>query len=1049
MDGTKDVEDEKQQQKSSPLSIDTNCLTASVDQPSNSHSASSTSTTTSSCSPVASASAIDCMRMSRASGDGQHATSTCAHCGRENATNSDFAESSSSNLLLLLHGGSLPSQEAKLIRKRDLARQASGGQGALSAPDDEPSVAEWIFCDLCRKWFHCVCVDVQDYEVPLIDKFHCTSCRFEHGNSIMKVARLAHRYAFDDESERELPEQVGTEQWIRHFRERCHEHPEAPQPSAFQVFENGAELMANFAFEKCWDRPIKVRNPRGLGLSMPDDPYFDVLDVIRLLSNTVTVDTIDVYAQRSYTMSLGRFYDMWRKRVRDRLYNILSLEFSGTKLGKIVRPPSLVRALSWVQKFWPDDNCNNRDDDNDNNCLVEHVEQQQQQQHHQRECLRAENGDGNRHGQAGGAVTAAQPMHNTDPYEFANKPAQPSLSSSSSLLLSSNDVNGSTKQQQRMAAAAHQSSRPFVENFCLMGMRGSYTDFHIDFGGSSVWYHVFRGEKVFFVARPTAPNLAEFLRWQRMDGRKRSETFFGDCLAPGEQLYRVHVRERETLFLPSGWIHAVLTPEDSLVFGGNFLHSLNVPMQIKIYEMELAAETDERFKFPFFELCNFYAAKNIAETLKDHTAEGIVAAQLQLDAAKALRDKCKEWLQLSGDKFAVLGGNLRLLERELGRQRCLRRRICERALLTATVAMSNDTSASTSASGSPCPTTTPLQLLSTEAGEGYKLDAQDLLDRSFAVEDEEDEYLEDEEAEEEEQKGGEDGWDGRRTTTEEDDDDEVEGEEEEELAQTKQRKKQRRRRRRTITDQQQQQTAVLEIESTGPVKLKIKLPCWRGVLSSTVKDGGEQSCSSSSSVQQQFSVKRSWEKKKHFAVTEEEEETPTLDVGAMFSGKSTHGRRLRPTVRISESATALDAQSFSTVNDAFDAASSSFAKAGCNNNSGDNDYEEPAKKMKGAAAAGIETKAFLAQFTAEERRLIESAERAAELDCRGALFSPIPPSKKKLSNNKKHLVKKDEKEAPNAQPPATAAARLAKVPKRPPMNAQQRIAKKLGLMRKK
>lgn len=26
--------------------------------------------------------------------------------------------------------------------------------------------------------------------------------------------------------------------------------------------------------------------------------------------------------------------------------------------------------------------------------------------------------------------------------------------------------------------------------FCLMGMEGSYTDFHIDFGGSSVWYNV-------------------------------------------------------------------------------------------------------------------------------------------------------------------------------------------------------------------------------------------------------------------------------------------------------------------------------------------------------------------------------------------------------------------------------------------------------------------------------------------------------------------------------------------------------------------------------
>lgn len=38
----------------------------------------------------------------------------------------------------------------------------------------------------------------------------------------------------------------------------------------------------------------------------------------------------------------------------------------------------------------------------------------------------------------------------------------------------------------------HANSKPFVENFCLIGMKDSYTDFHIDFGGSSVWYHVFK-----------------------------------------------------------------------------------------------------------------------------------------------------------------------------------------------------------------------------------------------------------------------------------------------------------------------------------------------------------------------------------------------------------------------------------------------------------------------------------------------------------------------------------------------------------------------------
>ncbi|KAF3820646.1 hypothetical protein GH733_005191, partial [Mirounga leonina] len=34
------------------------------------------------------------------------------------------------------------------------------------------------------------------------------------------------------------------------------------------------------------------------------------------------------------------------------------------------------------------------------------------------------------------------------------------------------------------------------------------------------------------------------------------------------------------------WIHAVYTPVDSLVFGGNILHSFNVPMQLRIYEIE-------------------------------------------------------------------------------------------------------------------------------------------------------------------------------------------------------------------------------------------------------------------------------------------------------------------------------------------------------------------------------------------------------------------------------------------------------------------------------
>lgn len=43
---------------------------------------------------------------------------------------------------------------------------------------------------------------------------------------------------------------------------------------------------------------------------------------------------------------------------------------------------------------------------------------------------------------------------------------------------------------------------------------------------------------------------------------------------------------RSRCVLCPGWIHAVYTPVDSMVFGGNFLHSFNIPMQLNICNIE-------------------------------------------------------------------------------------------------------------------------------------------------------------------------------------------------------------------------------------------------------------------------------------------------------------------------------------------------------------------------------------------------------------------------------------------------------------------------------
>ena len=38
--------------------------------------------------------------------------------------------------------------------------------------------------------------------------------------------------------------------------------------------------------------------------------------------------------------------------------------------------------------------------------------------------------------------------------------------------------------------------KPLVQKYCLMGVKNSYTDFHVDFGGTSVWYHVLKVSEV-------------------------------------------------------------------------------------------------------------------------------------------------------------------------------------------------------------------------------------------------------------------------------------------------------------------------------------------------------------------------------------------------------------------------------------------------------------------------------------------------------------------------------------------------------------------------
>ena len=64
---------------------------------------------------------------------------------------------------------------------------------------------------------------------------------------------------------------------------------------------------------------------------------------------------------------------------------------------------------------------------------------------------------------------------------------------------------------------------------------------------------------------------------------KQSDIFFGDTV---DQCGRIYLEDGYTFFIPTGWIHAVYTPEDSLVFGGNFLHSFGIEKQLRVAQVE-------------------------------------------------------------------------------------------------------------------------------------------------------------------------------------------------------------------------------------------------------------------------------------------------------------------------------------------------------------------------------------------------------------------------------------------------------------------------------
>lgn len=190
-----------------------------------------------------------------------------------------------------------------------------------------------------------------------------------------------------------------------------------------------------------------------------------------------------------------------------------------------------------------------------------------------------------------------------------------------------------------------EAPRPEVLLYALMSPAGSYTDWHVDFGGSAVWYHLLSGTKVFLLAPPTAANLAAFESWAASPAQAR--TFLGASLA-GTQ--RVELAAGDTLLIPSGWPHAVATPADAIALGGNFLTPLALPTALRVADVEERLGVEAAARFPAWHALLWRAAARFEARLSDGGDDALSAAEKA--GVAALAPRLAQWVEQGGEHAA-------------------------------------------------------------------------------------------------------------------------------------------------------------------------------------------------------------------------------------------------------------------------------------------------------------------------------------------------------------------------------------------------------------
>ncbi|KAM3414069.1 JmjC domain-containing histone demethylation protein 1 [Cercospora zeina] len=489
-----------------------------------------------------------------------------------------------------------PKEPTRSRRSKEVTSETvcAGCEIARETSKANPELDEWVCCNGCKKWYHLDCAGFSKAsEVRDVDKFFCKPCEPVHGKTTyVRKSTRAHASVDYAELQRGVLK-TSEESMEHHYVQPIKDGTFQFDPESFPRMR--PELVTREFFEKSntFTEPICIPaewNPRPwlrkrqqqndgdkaaaadvdnteematddweydavpddgqdkLDMVMPED--LTVRQVCNLAGPDTPLDVIDVKTQNSGAKwTLSRWADYYEETGDDKpIRNVISLEVSQTKLGRLLRRPKVVRDIDLQDEVWP--------------------------------------------------------------------------------------------QEEK-----DKGKWPKVQFYCLMSAQDSYTDFHIDFGGSSVYYHILKGKKTFFFIPPKPKHLKAYEEWN--DSPQQNYTFLpsitGEC-------YRVDLHEGDTMLIPSGWIHAVWTPATSLVIGGNFLTRMSFKNQFRVVEIEKANETPMKFRYPFFQKIMWYTA---IKCMRDDPMPDSVAQAFH--QGRRYDRQTPVWADYDGDLAAIDG----------------------------------------------------------------------------------------------------------------------------------------------------------------------------------------------------------------------------------------------------------------------------------------------------------------------------------------------------------------------------------------------------------